>query len=311
MKNHRYSIFGITLGLAALTGAWALDSSQQVEPGALLVFLVAFLVIEALAIDFPRGDVHTLSAPVTILASVFLGLPAAAVVVGLGVPLVWFATRRRTADRCMTDAITRGFAIVGVSRIGIIWVGTTPVSSKMLASLAVVGTVGVVGDLVVSQVQSALRRREPIGQMLLGGARLQWTILLAEVSAVAVGGVLYPHIGVWGLFAVCLILLVVRQAFSLYLSVKRTYEATIDALSRTAEYQKRGQRGHVRRVTRLSTEVGRRLGWTGARLERLSHVAMLHELGELRAGESAGEEPADQVAASEILQDVSFLKGAV
>ena len=76
-----------------------------------------------------------------------------------------------------------------------------------------------------------------------------------------------------------------NHAFRQLASVRRTFDQTIDALSRIPEIAGYSHAGHARRVRELSKATGRHLRLSDRELEEIEVAAQLHDIGRLQATE--------------------------
>lgn len=73
--------------------------------------------------------------------------------------------------------------------------------------------------------------------------------------------------------------------------LQRSFESAVMVLAAAIEAKDPTTEGHVQRVARLATRVGRRLGLSGRRLELLRYAAMLHDIGKIDVPESVLNKP--------------------
>jgi hypothetical protein len=76
-------------------------------------------------------------------------------------------------------------------------------------------------------------------------------------------------------------ILVARQAFSSYLALKRSHEATVRILVGALEAKDPYTAGHAERVAEYAQYIGLELGIPPSRLERLRLAALMHDVGKL------------------------------
>ena len=76
-------------------------------------------------------------------------------------------------------------------------------------------------------------------------------------------------------------ILVARQAFSSYLALKRSHEATVRILVGALEAKDPYTAGHAERVAEYAQYIGLELGIPANRLERLRLAALMHDVGKL------------------------------
>ena len=130
---------------------------------------------------------------------------------------------------------------------------------------------------------------------------------------------MYPSMGMWGVWLFGLPLIVVHYSFKLFLDIKNTYKHTISALTRAIQVEDHDQRSHSERVADLAVDIGKELGLHGEKLESLGYAAMLHDIGKLGLDVDSFDvlldsremnpeiAPHAQIGA-EILEQVEFLK---
>jgi hypothetical protein len=76
-------------------------------------------------------------------------------------------------------------------------------------------------------------------------------------------------------------ILVARQAYSSYLALKRSHEATVRILVGALEAKDPYTAGHAERVAEYAQYIGLELGIPPSRLERLRLAALMHDVGKL------------------------------
>ncbi len=76
-------------------------------------------------------------------------------------------------------------------------------------------------------------------------------------------------------------IIVARQAFSSYLALKRSHEATVRILVGALEAKDPYTAGHAERVAEYAQYIGLELGIPPSRLERLRLAALMHDVGKL------------------------------
>ena len=68
--------------------------------------------------------------------------------------------------------------------------------------------------------------------------------------------------------------------------VRKTYVATIAALTRSMDAKDDSTRGHAERVAAISVALARRLGYSGTKLEAIETGAILHDIGKIGVSEA-------------------------
>lgn len=114
-------------------------------------------------------------------------------------------------------------------------------------------------------------------------ANYKWSApnFLGLVPLGAVLAELYLQVGAASLVMAVLPLLVARLSFQRYLDVRQAYVQTIAALSSALDAKDAYTRGHCDRVAELAAAIGRELHLPEDKLELLSHVGRLHDVGKI------------------------------
>jgi hypothetical protein len=270
-----------------------------------LWFAVGFLIVESFEIELPRGDATTVSGALIAVTAVHLSAQEAVLAVVAPAALVHLVFRRREGWEDRAQAWL-GRTLVTVLAVWLPqYLGLQLQGSGIAETTLYVGGI-VASDHVLAQVRSAVRAGTSLRSLVLGNIRFQGTFVGAQIMAAVFASLILPAMGAWGVVVLVVLLMVMRQAFSMYVSVRMAYQSTIEALVRTVEAQDEDKRGHAERVSELATEVGRQLGFAGSTLERLAYAALLHDLGEvgLEAGDS---QHTDGLSAAEMIREVTFL----
>lgn len=304
----------VVLVIALATTSWADYASETLRYLDLLPFALAFLIVDLFEVELPHGDASTMSTPILVTAVLFL-TPADALVAIIvpGVAVQLFGRKNTGFSDAVHELLRRTILVLGAGLIAsLLWGETQPVLA--MARVFALAALLVLSDFLVVQLQTSVRLETPFLRLVLGSSRLEGTMMVAKVAAAMLAVLVYPQMHIWGLAALVILLLVMRQAFSSLVSVRRAYQSTIEALARTVEAQNPGKLGHAERVSGLATEVGRQLGLRGSELERLAYAALLHDLGEV--GTELNESPSEDTAhsglsAADMLAGVSFLSDVV
>lgn len=110
-----------------------------------------------------------------------------------------------------------------------------------------------------------------------------WTIptqAALTVLALALAQVVASE-GILGLGLFLVPLLIARQFYERYLTLKKTYADTVRSLVAVIEAKDSYTRGHSERVAAYCVDIARRLGFSDQRIERMELAALLHDLGKV------------------------------
>jgi hypothetical protein len=122
--------------------------------------------------------------------------------------------------------------------------------------------------------------------------------ILMSIGYDGIGG--KGGMGLWGPVLFSLPLAAAWYSFEQLASIRRTYDQTIGALSVTPELGGLVPKGHTKRVTVLSLEMGREFDFNKGELAGLETAALVHHLGQLTLDEP--EDPARGVDWAEVAQ---------
>ncbi|MBT9134921.1 MAG: 3'3'-cGAMP-specific phosphodiesterase 2 [Firmicutes bacterium] len=92
---------------------------------------------------------------------------------------------------------------------------------------------------------------------------------------------LYQSAGYVAVVLFLLPLLVTRMSLQLYRDARRGYVETVHALADAIDAKDTYTGGHSARVAFYVRELGKRLGWQQDRLEQLTFMALLHDMGKI------------------------------
>lgn len=309
MRNRRLLLLELIALVFLGWGALRWQDPSQAWTHEVLWFALSFLLLELFEVELPRGESSTMSTAVTVVG--VLMLPSWAVAASVAVPSLlvhgWWRREAPWGDRAQSvvERLVVLVVAISVSNSTAGWIGNQVTLRAALVALA-----AVLLDFALTQVRSAERLGTPLLGLVLGSARFQGTLIAAQVSASLLGAVVYQEMQAWAVLVLTMMLMIMRQAFSLFVSVRRAYQSTIEALARTVEAGDPRKVGHSQRVSSLAAEVGRLVGLGSGDLERLAYASLLHDLGAV--GEPAVDtESASRLSAADMIGDVGFLSDAV
>lgn len=202
--------------------------------------------------------------------------------------------------------------LCGVAAVGLTTALPRVMHGAWVVPLALgLGLSYVLADSVTSVAVESSRARLAGHVHLVSSLRPLFSLLVGQVSLGAAMVVLSRGVGAWGVIVIIPIVATIQYSFNLLLETKATYVQTIEALMRAAEAGSSVPEAHSRRVAELAVDAGRALGLRSARLERLNHAALVHEIGRLSVDESTPGSSEDYGRmAARILQHVPFLEAS-
>lgn len=301
-------IAGLALTVA-LARAFALPMSVPWD--ALVVFGLAYIVLGAFGVWLPRGDPADTTGAVALAAGLILWSPllAAAVIVVSRSVLAAIRPRRGAFFR-MVDDTGRHLLALGIVE-GLYFLllsGRAPVDqAKYLVVAAAVIFFAV--DFLLVQSRASIRLGSSLAGLVVGNLRLQGWMTAAEVCAAVLCVLIYGSLTLLGVVIVVCLLLVMRQAFALFMEVRLAYRSTVEVLARAMGAEDPDRRGHGERVAILAASTGRVLGMHGVDLENLHYAALFHDVGTMSRGVAG--DPASAASSAHVLANVGFLSKAV
>ena len=175
------------------------------------------------------------------------------------------------------------FALAAVSSAAVFWAitgsGKASPALLLLAALPTALVYSVVNVLLVSTVV-VLATGQRFRDVMLVASR-EYLVYYPFALLGVFLGLLYLdyELALVPLFLVPI--LVARQAYSSYLALKRSHEATVRILVGALEAKDPYTAGHAERVAEYAQYIGLELGIPPSRLERLRLAALMHDVGKL------------------------------
>ena len=244
-------------------------------------FLIAAFTLDLFDISLPRGDAIGVSGALTAAALLLLG-PAEAAAICLLSEILAFAARRRvqTAQRLITMLSARTGALIASAIV--MWAVEVylPLRAQWLA-IALVPATFLLVELLAAQAVTSAGTGRPLGRLLSGNLYMQAPLLVAQWSAAELLLITFGRMGSWSLILVVVLLLLMRQSYSVLLEIRETYRTTVEVLVEAAESQDDRRLGHSDRTAEIARSIGMRLGLNIGEVERISYAALLHDVDAL------------------------------
>ena len=272
-----------------------------------LWLLAAALLLDFFDISLPRGDSTGVAGALFAAASVLIGPVLAGAIMFLSAVLAHVA-RRGTAlpMRLAGILVSRGAALC-VGSLSVVWL-SAPQARAFLYVFAPAAFLAT--EFFASQVFSSAATHRPFFRLLGGSLVSQAPLIAAQWSASVLLLITYAGMGSWSLIPVVVLLLLMRQSYSLFLDIRETYRTTVEVLVEAAESQDARRVGHADRTAMLARSIATKVGLSAAEVERISYVALLHDLGELAEGtERDSIHPERRASSADIVRGVEFFKG--
>lgn len=291
--------------MTVLTTAQSLWSARSELFWAVLVFAACMLLLDWLHISLPRGDTMGVAGALCGAGLLLFG-PVLSAAVSVGSDLVAELLRHgtRAPRRMGISLFARTMGVlsgIGVMRIVDSHGNQGP---DLYLAATLVPAVFILAELIAAQVAAAVTSGRPLGRLVLGNLVAQAPLLLAEWSASVLLLITFPYMGAWSLVPVVLLLLLMRQAYALYLSIRETYRTTVEVLVEAAEGQDARLVGHAERTAEVARRIASRMGLSASQVEVVSYAALLHDVGVI--GSAGSDSSSGAGHSSDVFEGVEF-----
>lgn len=282
--------------MTALTG--------PIAAGSILAWLMlSGVLLDLLDISLPRGDSVGVSGAV-FAAGMLIADPAAIGFLAVISVVLSHVVRMGSASssRMVGLLVSRAAALLASYQM----VTLAPMVGLAGMMPIVVPAVYLAVELTVAQLQASVISGRSLGRLLVGSARSQAPLLVAQWSAAVLLLVTFGGMGAWSLIPVVALLLLMRQSYALFLDIRETYRTTVEVLVEAAESQDRRRVGHADRTASVARAIAMSMGLPAGEVERISYAALLHDLGELSLEAGAEGDVSAVVPPADIVSGVAF-----
>ncbi len=288
--NKKLSIFRISLlsaSLIALALMFLLSPFPANMFGYILLFTITIFLTDLIVIDIPREGTVWASVAI-ILSAVFLGSNI------IGALMIMFAILLSTGLTAIlpkknllyvaSEGAKRILAVGAGSLCILFWEmigGNIKVFWSFLLAAAIASSVYFIVERVIESLAFSIEQGLSFKLSFIRKLRLLTFVYYTFAIVAFLMAMMFKYMGLWSIFIFSLPLVVIGQAFRLYVNIKQTYTSTLKALSATVEAHDKSRIGHAQRVSDCCLGIGRELGFYGDDLEKLNYAAMLHDIGKL------------------------------
>ncbi len=278
LRLYVYGVIVLALGVFIYFGV----PTRLAEIQAIVVFGAMALLFEALAVKAPFANVTASVHFVPTLAAVFTYGPLVGLWVGALGSLNWKSlTGGKPLYRNAFNAAQMGLASAAA---GWVWQRSgaeAVLSLASITSMLVTFLAYYLVNAVLPLTAVALQTGRPLVDIfrpLVG-----WSIptYLATAPLAVLIALLYTGAGYVAVVLFLLPLLLARMSLQLYRDARRGYVETVQALADAIDAKDTYTGGHSARVAFYTREMGKRLGWSQERLEQLTFMALLHDIGKI------------------------------
>lgn len=324
-----YSII-LYASAAILLGYLIIAEWRMLLVGVLLFIALSFLA-EQLTVSLAGDGFASVGSAVT-FASLLLFGPLAAAFTDVIACLKWQDLKERrplhiiafNASQFVISAGIAGLVYIYTGGIILTQVGRGFTSkdfpSIILPFLLSAATYLLLNTALVSIDIGLEKKTSPLGTWLVNA---QGTI--GSYLALAVFGVVTAHIymiaGPASIILLIAPLMIAREVFNRYIKLKELYGSSVKSLVKAIELKDPYTSGHSDRVSDLSENIARELGWRENKIENLKWAGYLHDIGKIGVPKKILNKP-DELSKAEydkvkehtslgvsILEEIEFLKG--
>ena len=300
------TIASALVGIVA-AGVLLLPGYRDLDYQLALQFTVAVFFVDLLDLQMPYGEPVPVDTAL-VVACLILGGPATAMLCSVVGRIAVYAARRSAyRPEQIINMLAR--RAVSIALCALVLELTQSAHWSLLVQSVVVGSVLIITELLLAQVQAAPVLHERVSQLFAGNVELQGSLLAAQLSIAALIVLTYGGMGVWALVLMVLLVLLMRQSLALVLEIRQAYRGTIEALVAAIEIQDPKRRGHARRVEHIARLTGLKLGIRGRELERLGYAALLHDVDLIGVDPHSSPDAGDSSErhAADVVSEVGFL----
>lgn len=275
-------------GILSLAASWRLSPPVLSVQATLL--LIAVVVSENFAFNLSAFSI-SMSYPLT-MAAILVAGPAAAGVIAAASSTNFQEVRSKRPLSVYACNMGQLLIVTGLGswvyialggRILIAAAESTPLATAdfpgILVPLLGAAVTCVAGNLTLTAVTVALLRGRPLVELLATLVAFAPSQLGLAFVGFLIGQVLTVNVFALPLFIVPL--LVARQLYIRYTSMRTAFADTVKSLIGALEAKDHYTRGHSERVAEYAVGLGAALGLDARSLERLEYAALLHDLGKL------------------------------
>lgn len=283
-----FSIFTAVVATALIAYLYSTGSYFNLKE--FLIFGFLTFVAENFCINLPRGGAVSVSSTI-IMATILIFGPLIGAATPIFTAVVWKDINERTSPFWWLFNGSQGAIAAGVAGLVYIGVGGRLLHDSggflrsdfpsILFPLALAAiTFFLINSILVSL---SISLTELVSPLIIWRANILWSIpnYFSLVPLALAFAQIYMLTGVTGLFLMVIPLLVARQTFQFYGSLKSTYMETVKALVVALEAKDPYTRGHSERVSQLAEKIGKLMKLGADDLEVLKYAGVLHDIGKI------------------------------
>ncbi|MDI6799989.1 MAG: HD domain-containing protein [Actinomycetota bacterium] len=248
----------------------------------IILFSVGFAAADYLEVSLPQGGTHS-GAPAIIIASILLfKLPVALSVAFFG----GIALAIIKKERILSFAAQAGeymVAIVISAALFLAMGGRVGSIELMRDIVAITGLafMFLLVDVLFEQILLMARGPVAILKDSIGAIQIIGPFYTALVPIATLMAMMHKNLNFWGVILFFPAIYIVWYSYKLLLDIKKTYRATLCALSSIIDVQENRAEGNSRKVAELAVGMAKMIGIRGDELEDINNAALLRDIGKV------------------------------
>lgn len=276
-------------------------------PGGTLVAVLTVIAVLLGAGDvrLHRGGLTGVSAAFDAVALVIVGPTWSLVMVSVGTLAgIVFGDNARGAGVRLLSARASG-VLLGYSAASLAFGSSVlPLGAVRVAAMLVSFFVAVSVYLTFAGGRSVA----PLANKRSRGLEDQTSMAMALLSAGCLSLTVFETMGSWSLILLCVLLLLVRQSYSLLAEISDSYLRTVEVLVEAAEGIGSSMRGHAERSATLARSLASRAGLSRASVRCAGYAALLHAVGAIGDG---GEPDRSGPSAARVVESIEYFSSVI
>lgn len=292
--------------LYSLLGSAGAMVFESVPENALVVVLMAIAVLLGAGdVRLHRSGLAGVSATFDAVALVVVGptWSIALVVVGI-LAGIGFGDNARGAGVRLLAARVSGVVLGYSAAVLAVMSSSMPLGAVRVAAMVVSFFVAMGVYLTLAGDGGAALSTHMRGR----GLEDQTSMAMALLSAGCLSLTVFETMGVWSLLLLCVLLLLVRQSYSLLAEISDSYLRTVEVLVEAAEGIGSSMRGHAERSAALARSLALKAGLSRAGVRCAGYAALLHAVGAIG---DVGERDRSGPSAARVVETIEYFSPVI
>lgn len=260
----------------------------------IFIFALLLILAELLPVHLPEGAEVTVGFAIGLSSLLIFGPQICVLIAMISAMLTEFRRKANIALYKSVFNISLYIVMVGVS--GILYEksggipGTIHLAQDFPRILLLAFTYLFINVLVVT-IALALLENENVYHIFVSNFKWALPNYLALAPLGILLAMIYLSVGSWGILLFLIPLLVARHSFQLYMTMRKVYFETIQALATAIEAKDPYTKGHSERVAEYATIIAQEMKLPENEVNNLNFAALLHDIGKIAIPEDILNKP--------------------